>query len=137
MRTALLGLPRVACGGSAPPPLLPPPAADTPAPPAPPAPPPVVEGPIVGDTPTGDEAARVAELTAKAEGLVDAFADQSPRLTPDGKRVVFRSNRDGNWQLYVAEVARAKAPPVALTSGPERVGAFELSPDGTFVLYTS
>ncbi len=135
MRTILVGVLLCGCGGSAPiARLLPPPGADTPAPPAPP---PVVEGPIVGDTPAGDEAARVAELAAKAEVFVDAFSDQSPRLTPDGKKVVFRSNRDGNWQLYVADAARPKDAPVALTSGAERVGNYELSPDGKFVVYAS
>ena len=33
--------------------------------------------------------------------LTDSGADKSPRLSPDGRLIVFESERDGNWEIYV------------------------------------
>src|SRR5947209_855762 len=58
------------------------------------------------DAPGGPDAARVAELAAKAQPLVDAFLNSEALLTRDGKQVVLVSNRDGLPQLYLADAAR-------------------------------
>ena len=40
------------------------------------------------DTPKGEDAARLAELSTVAGEIVDAFSNQAPRITPDGKQLV-------------------------------------------------
>jgi dipeptidyl aminopeptidase/acylaminoacyl peptidase len=87
------------------------------------------------DVPTGAVAARDAALAAQAAPIVDAFVNSSGRLVPGGKELVFRSNRDGLNQLYVAEMGRPDAPARRLVTAPERVGAFSLTPDGRYVIY--
>jgi dipeptidyl aminopeptidase/acylaminoacyl peptidase len=137
MRNTLL-LFLCACGGSSSMsgPVLPPPAPDQAAPPvvaAPPASP--KEEPARADEPEGEAATEVAALAARAEKLVDAFANQGARVTPDGKKVVFRSNRDGNWQLYVADANNAKSAATKITTGPERGDSYTLLPDGQGAVY--
>ncbi len=96
--------------------------------------PPVVEP----DVPQGNDAKRDAELLTDAGGLFDAFWDQSPRRTPDGKRVVFKSNRDGIPQLYVANIGDAgKQAATRLVTLTERVGTFDVTPEGDAVVFAS
>jgi hypothetical protein len=53
------------------------------------------------DVPQGAAAARDAELAKLAAPFVDAFVNNTPSFTPDGKKVVFLSSRDGLPQAYV------------------------------------
>jgi dipeptidyl aminopeptidase/acylaminoacyl peptidase len=90
---------------------------------------------VVPDKPSGPDAARIAELARKAEPLVDAFINNEPRFTPDGKQLVFVSNRDGLPQLYVADAARPDAPAKRLFEWRERVTLVSATPDGKAVLF--
>ena len=87
------------------------------------------------DVPTGAAAARDSALAAQAAPLVDAFVNTAGILVPDGKRLVFRSNRDGLNQLYVAEMDPRDAPARRLVNVPERVGPFSVTHDGRYVIY--
>ena len=99
---------------------------------------PVVTTPSSEPTiPSADDQKRDLALAEKIAPFVDAFANVDPELSPDQKHVLFRSNRDGLWQLYLGDVAKPNAAPVKLTSGPERVGGGGFTPDGRFVVYTS
>jgi dipeptidyl aminopeptidase/acylaminoacyl peptidase len=54
--------------------------------------------------------------------------DDSPRWSPDGKRLAFLSNREETTQIYVMPVDGGEA--VALTKGKMDVESFNWSPDG-------
>ena len=87
------------------------------------------------DVPTGAAAARDSALAAQAAPLVDAFVNNAGILVPGGHQLVFRSNRDGLSQLYVAEAGRPDAPARRLVTATERVGPFSVTHDGRYVIY--
>ncbi|QSQ27981.1 S9 family peptidase [Pyxidicoccus parkwayensis] len=92
---------------------------------------------VAPDVPSGADAARDAELARKVTPLVDAFINGEPRLTPDGKRVLFVSNRDGLPQVYVADARRPDAPAKRLFESNERVSQLTLTPDGRTLVFLS
>src|SRR5262249_49679071 len=92
---------------------------------------------VAPDVPTGAAAARDAELPKLAAPIVDAFTNTAPPFTPDGRKVVFLSARDGMPQPYVADAARPDAPAARLATLKQRVGAVRPTPDGKYVLFTS
>lgn len=102
-----------------------------------PTPAPAPEANATPDVPAGDAAKRDAELAAKAAGFIDAFTNSEPELTPDGKRVVFVSNRDGLPQLYIADAAKPDAPPVRLLATTQRVTGAQVMADGKALLFRS
>jgi Tol biopolymer transport system component/DNA-binding winged helix-turn-helix (wHTH) protein len=59
--------------------------------------------------------------------------DASPRYSPDGKRICFRSDRSGSEQLWVADANGANA--VAVTSDPLRASVGNWSPDGKAIVF--
>ena len=89
------------------------------------------------DVPSGDDAKRDAELTADAAAIIGVFFNGRPKLTPDGKKVVFRSDRDGLPQLYVGDVAKPDAVPTRLVTTKQRIGDSLIGPDGASVLFLS
>src|SRR5262245_25202979 len=94
--------------------------------------------PAVAPDPSATEAAaRETELARQAAAFMEAFANTSPVLTPDGRQVVFVSNRDGLPQLYVAEAARPESPARRLVTSNERVNAPVLTADGSAVVFRS
>jgi dipeptidyl aminopeptidase/acylaminoacyl peptidase len=91
---------------------------------------------VAPDVPAPADSARIAELSEKARAIVEAHADNEPAFTPDGKKVVFVSNRDGLPQLYLADPGQPALAPTRLTRTTERVtGPLPLA-DGS-VLYRS
>jgi tricorn protease-like protein len=60
--------------------------------------------------------------------------EREPALSPDGRSIVFVSNRGGQWDLHVALVAGGTA--VRITNDPEIEGRPRWSPDGTRILFT-
>ncbi|MBN1679037.1 MAG: PD40 domain-containing protein [Anaerolineae bacterium] len=60
-----------------------------------------------------------------------------PTWSPDGQRVAFVSERDGNPEIYVADLGNAQAPPVNLTNNPGNDGWPAWSPDGTTIAFVS
>ena len=93
--------------------------------------------PVAPDNPAGDDATRDRELAAAAEPFVDAYQNVGARFSIDGKRVFFRSNREGNWQLYAGDVAKPDAAPKRLTQTSERIVAAEPTADGKSIVVLS
>ena len=63
----------------------------------------------------------------------DSAMDTAPTWSPDGRKIAFRSDRDGNFEIYVMAVAGG--PATRLTTTDQGEGALSWSPDGTTVLY--
>jgi serine/threonine protein kinase len=84
----------------------------------------------------------VGELEAGGRRLTNArslILEESPgnlgRWMPDGKAVLFQSNRNGTWGIYKQGLDRTTAQPVV--TGPEYKDWPVVSPDGSWVLYLS
>jgi len=144
----------VACAGSGQPAKLPtgsPPMAEvTPSPP--PSPAPAAPAPTA-TTPPAPEATEPTVLTdaqrqqdAAAAPLAQSIVDAYPNWngffstlvaswSPDGKRIVFGSVRDGSPQIYAGDPAKPGEPPAAITSGPERAIWAAYTVDGKYILY--
>ena len=93
--------------------------------------------PTEPDKPSGNDAARDAELAKQVTPLVDAFLNTAGVLTPDGKRLVFLSNRDGIDQLYAADATKADSPATRLFTSAERVTGARVTRDGKAVVFRS
>jgi TolB protein len=71
-------------------------------------------------------------LAAVAPQRITNVVDSYPQLSPDGTRLVFQSNRTGNWQLYVAKADGSE--PRQVTNLATAVGP-SWSPDGTRITF--
>ncbi|MGC1379214.1 MAG: hypothetical protein WA821_23490 [Anaerolineales bacterium] len=69
-------------------------------------------------------------MTRLTNGLWD---DVSPRLSPDGTKIVFASNRNDYWDLYLLDLTSGQA--ARLTDTPAYDGNPSWSPDGQWVVY--
>lgn len=75
------------------------------------------------------------ETLPPAVRLTDSSADQAaPSFSPDGQRLVYQSNSDGNWELYLYDIAGRR--PQRLTDSPEEEQDPSWSPDGRWILCT-
>jgi len=61
--------------------------------------------------------------------------DITPAISPDGNRLAFSSNRDGQWDLYLMDIASGSVE--RLTNTPEYDASPSFSPDGLLVAYES
>ncbi len=94
--------------------------------------------PVADSSPTvltTDEQARDAARAPLAKAIVGAFTNFAPRRSPDGKKLLFGSRRDGNRQYYLADLASPSSPPVALTRNADRATAATFALDGKSVLF--
>jgi TolB protein len=64
----------------------------------------------------------------------DPAADVMPRLSPDGTRVAFASNRAGNWDIYIMPITGGKAVQVTSSASDELHPSW--SPDGSQLVYS-
>lgn len=64
----------------------------------------------------------------------DPFADQHPRVSPDGKRVVFHTNRDIQFEIYA--MGADGSAPVNLSNNPEDDRYPSWSPDGSRIVWS-
>jgi dipeptidyl aminopeptidase/acylaminoacyl peptidase len=78
-----------------------------------------------------------AELEQRAAAFVDAYPDDQPVFTHDGKRIVFVSSRSGLPQLYVADVDKPALPPRRLMEWPDTVRAALVTWDDKSVVFAS
>ena len=78
-----------------------------------------------------------AEQTpAPATRLTDNGAfDSGPAWSPDGRRIAFNSNRDGNWEVYVMNADGSGV--TRLTDNDAVDGSPTWSPDGTRIAFDS
>lgn len=67
--------------------------------------------------------------------LTNATFDSRPRYSPDGSKIVFQSNRDGNTEIYVMNSNGAAQ--TRLTTNPAIDSNPTWSPDGTKILFTT
>ena len=61
--------------------------------------------------------------------------DRHPRFSPDGKKILFESNRSGDWQLWVIELAGGEARQLTTIASEARGGIW--SPDGKSIAFVS
>ncbi|MGH9941983.1 MAG: hypothetical protein ACRD9R_06445, partial [Pyrinomonadaceae bacterium] len=75
-----------------------------------------------------------AKRSARRKLIASSRADHSPHFSPDGGRVVFASDRTGNYEIWVADANGANTRPLTdlKTSA---AGTPRFSPDGKFVVF--
>jgi Tol biopolymer transport system component len=79
----------------------------------------------------------VAAVAAAGAGQAPLTCDDVwPAWSPDGRRVVFASNRTGDFEIYVLTLGSSGVP-VRLTSAPGRDAHPMFSPDGTRIAFQS
>ncbi len=62
-------------------------------------------------------------------------SDRHPRFSPDGKKILFESNRSGDWQLWVIDLAGGEARQLTTIASEARGGIW--SPDGKSIAFVS
>jgi hypothetical protein len=67
--------------------------------------------------------------------LAKPATDSSPSWSPDGKHLVFESDRDGNLDIFIVAVDGGE--PVNITRHPKRDRSVAWSPDGTKIAFES
>ncbi len=67
--------------------------------------------------------------------ILEESGDFPSHWMPDGKAVLFASNRNGTWGIYKQELDQTTAQPVA--TGPDYKEWPVVSPDGSWILYLS
>ncbi|MDA2931164.1 hypothetical protein MYX84_14675, partial [Acidobacteria bacterium AH-259-O06] len=63
----------------------------------------------------------------------DASTDVNPFLSADGKKMMFRSDRSGNWDIWMKDLETGKE--TALTDTPSNERRAAITPDGSKVAY--
>jgi Tol biopolymer transport system component len=63
-------------------------------------------------------------------------SDEFPRWSPDGEKITFQSNRDGNFEIYVMNAADG-GNPTRLTNNNAIDGSPSWSPDGEKITFGS
>ncbi|MEQ1765160.1 MAG: winged helix-turn-helix domain-containing protein [Pyrinomonadaceae bacterium] len=77
-----------------------------------------------------------AEKTGTAERLTfRPRADDTPAISPDGRRIAFSSNTDGNWEVYIMNADGTAQ--LRLTRNPANDGMPHFSPDGKKIIFSS
>lgn len=75
------------------------------------------------------------ENGANPTRLTTDASDNAPAWSPDGSRIAFMSARDGNWEVYVVDLASPE--PRRLTTHPANDGLPAWSPDGQRIAFLS
>jgi len=75
------------------------------------------------------------ENGANPTRLTTDVSDNAPAWSPDGSQVAFMSARDGNWEIYVVDLANPK--PRRLTRNLANDGLPAWSPDGQRIAFLS
>ncbi len=94
-----------------------------------------LKGSFEADVYVGELEARGMRLKAPRRLTLDEHDDFPSGWTPDSKAVLFSSNRNGNFDIFKQALDQDSAEPIA--TGPEQKGSPRLSPDGSWILYTS
>jgi dipeptidyl aminopeptidase/acylaminoacyl peptidase len=96
-----------------------------------------VTGPVNSDPTVLTDAmkARDKQLAPKIEAILDAYSNFEPRVSPDGKHVIFRSNRAGVPELFISEAGKPSSEAKKIVAGPERVASADWSRDGKWIIF--
>lgn len=126
-----------ACGGETPAPALPRPVASVTAPPPSASASAAPEAPATSDPTALTEAQRARDkaLAPKVEAILDAYGNFDPQLSGDGKKLLFRSNRGGLPEAYLADPTKPGEAPKKIVGGPERVQNITFTRDMKYVLF--
>jgi tRNA A-37 threonylcarbamoyl transferase component Bud32 len=81
----------------------------------------------------GPAASQAPELTRVSPD--DGHSYQGASISPDGKFVVYRSDRGGNWDLWLQQIGGGN--PIQLTHSADPVQGGKFFPDGTRILYST
>ena len=82
-----------------------------------------------------DQIYRIAAgATAAVRLTTSGAADQHPRISPDGRRIVFQSNRDLDFDVYVMSADGGSVENLTRYSGDDRFPAW--TPDGARIVWT-
>jgi Tol biopolymer transport system component len=65
----------------------------------------------------------------------NAAIDTSPKYSPDGLKIIFSTNRDGNYEIYRMNADGSS--PIRLTNNSASDTSPYYSPDGTFIVFVS
>jgi dipeptidyl aminopeptidase/acylaminoacyl peptidase len=91
---------------------------------------------------TAEQKAKDAALAPRAAAIVDAYPNWNgffstlvASYSPDGKRVLFGSTRDGLPEIYLGDVAKPDGAPKAITRGPERAIWAAFTHDGKSIVF--
>lgn len=76
-------------------------------------------------------AAQQEEILLQEAGVENAY----PRLFNDGKRILYQSNRSGNWQLYILDIATEQS--TRITNDKFNNNFPDLSADNEWVAFVS
>lgn len=91
---------------------------------------------------TDEQRRRDAAYEPLARAIVDAYPNQIgwysgmvASWSPDGKRILFGSQRDGSPQIYAGDPSRPAEPPLAITSGSDRSVYALFTADGKSIVF--
>lgn len=80
----------------------------------------------------------VLKLFDRTAGTTTEFGQGiHPEISPDGSKMVFASDRDGDYDIYVVNLTAAGATPTQLTTATGNDVSPVWSPDGTSIAFTS
>ena len=63
------------------------------------------------------------------------FIDTGPSWSPDGTKLAFSSTRDGDWEVYVIDLATRDVTQLTGLDGDKQAATPDWSPDGTQIVY--
>ncbi len=72
--------------------------------------------------------------TFRSERITNVI-DSYPMLSPDGTKIVFQSNRNGRWQIYVMKTDGSQITNLSNSPGPDLTPVW--SPDGSKIVFAS
>lgn len=85
---------------------------------------------------TADQKARDDARLPVANAIIDAYSNWEARFSPDRKKILFGSRRDGNREIYLGDVSKPDAAPIVITRGPERAETAVFARDGKSIFFT-
>ena len=77
------------------------------------------------------------ELADAFAPYLDAFTNVGHELSPNGKTLLFRSNRGGgSYQLYTAPARKGSKAPTVIAQAKDGVRGARFTPDGKYIIFT-